>query len=159
MHSSSSGVFSNCRVATSVLFKPGFQSQMAVLLGSHYMSEIFPFLPPICQFYLLFSHSVISDALLQSSWLLCPWDFPGKNTRVGCHFLLQGIFPTQGLNQDRLCQQVDSLPLGHLGSPLAILCMAEFAPHHVFSQDFQVIPGQEPKAESSHSPVDLNEYW
>ena len=30
--------------------------------------------------------------------LLCPWDFPGKNTRVGYHFLLQGIFPTQGLN-------------------------------------------------------------
>ena len=30
--------------------------------------------------------------------LLCPWDFPGKNIRVGCHFLLQGIFPTQGLN-------------------------------------------------------------
>ena len=28
----------------------------------------------------------------------CPWDFPGKNTGVGCHFLLQGIFPTQGLN-------------------------------------------------------------
>ena len=30
--------------------------------------------------------------------LLCPWDSPGKNTRVGCHALLQGIFPTQGLN-------------------------------------------------------------
>ena len=29
---------------------------------------------------------------------LCPWDFPGKNTGVGCHFLLQGIFPTQKLN-------------------------------------------------------------
>ena len=27
---------------------------------------------------------------------LCPWDSPGKNTGVGCHFLLQGIFPTQG---------------------------------------------------------------
>ena len=26
------------------------------------------------------------------------WDFPGKNTGVGCHFLLQGSFPTQGLN-------------------------------------------------------------
>ena len=25
--------------------------------------------------------------------LLCPWDFPGRNTGVGCHFLLQGIFP------------------------------------------------------------------
>ena len=28
--------------------------------------------------------------------LLCPWDFPGKNTGVGCHFLLQEIFLTQG---------------------------------------------------------------
>ena len=27
-----------------------------------------------------------------------PWDFPGKNTGVGCHFLLQGIFPTPGSN-------------------------------------------------------------
>ena len=35
--------------------------------------------------------------------LLCPWDFPGKNTGVGCHFLLQGIFPTQGLNLSLLC--------------------------------------------------------
>ena len=30
--------------------------------------------------------------------LLHPWDFPGKNTGAGCHFLLQGIFLTQGLN-------------------------------------------------------------
>ena len=30
--------------------------------------------------------------------LLRPWDIPGKSTGVGCHFLLQGIFPTQGLN-------------------------------------------------------------
>ena len=29
---------------------------------------------------------------------LNPWDFPGKNTGVGCHFLLQEIFPIQGLN-------------------------------------------------------------
>jgi len=29
---------------------------------------------------------------------LCPWNFPGKNTAVGCHVLLQGIFPTQELN-------------------------------------------------------------
>ena len=29
---------------------------------------------------------------------LCPWDFSGKNTGVGCHFLLQGIFLVQGLN-------------------------------------------------------------
>ena len=30
--------------------------------------------------------------------LLCPWNSPGKNTGVGCHFLLQGIFPAQGSN-------------------------------------------------------------
>ena len=63
MHSSSSGVFSSCRVAASVLFKPGFQTQVAVLLGSHHPSEISPFLPPMCQFYLLlFSHSVMPDS-------------------------------------------------------------------------------------------------
>ena len=33
-----------------------------------------------------------------ATWLLCPWDSLGKNTRVGCHALLQGIFPIQGLN-------------------------------------------------------------
>ena len=35
---------------------------------------------------------------LQPTRVLCLWDFPGKDTRVGCHFLLQGIFPTQGSN-------------------------------------------------------------
>ena len=30
--------------------------------------------------------------------LLCPWESPGKNTGVGCHFLHQGIFSTQGSN-------------------------------------------------------------
>ena len=34
----------------------------------------------------------------QPSRLLCLWDSPDKNTGVGCDFLLQGIFPTQGLN-------------------------------------------------------------
>ena len=34
----------------------------------------------------------------QKTRLLCPWDFPGKSTVVGCHFLLQEMFPTQGLN-------------------------------------------------------------
>ena len=43
--------------------------------------------------------------------LLCPWDFPGKNTGVGCHLLLQGIFPSQGSNPRLLHWQVDSLPL------------------------------------------------
>ena len=40
---------------------------------------------------------------LQPARLLCPWDSPEKNTRVGCHALFQGIFQTQGLNPRVLC--------------------------------------------------------
>ena len=47
----------------------------------------------------------------------CPWDFPGKNTEVGCHLLLQRIFSTQGLNWPFLHWQAESLPWSHLGSP------------------------------------------
>ena len=46
--------------------------------------------------------SLMSNSLWpQGLWptrLLHPWDSPGKNTGVGCHSLLQGIFPTQGSN-------------------------------------------------------------
>ena len=55
-------------------------------------------------------------SVVPSSWwphgllhtrLLCPWNFPGKNTGVGCHFLLQGIFPTQRSNPGLLhCRQI-----------------------------------------------------
>ena len=45
--------------------------------------------------------------------LLCPWDSPGKNTGVGCHCLLQGIFPNQGSNPRLLHWQVGSLSLSH----------------------------------------------
>ena len=34
--------------------------------------------------------------------IFCLWDFPGKNTGVGCHFLLQGIFLTQELDSGLL---------------------------------------------------------
>ena len=69
--------------------------------------------------------SVVSDSLpfpsLQPAKLLCPLDFSGKNIGVGCRFLLQDIFPTQGSNPSLLCLlhwQADSLPLNHLGSPV-----------------------------------------
>ena len=67
--------------------------------------------PPIC-------HEVIG--------LLCPWDSPGKNTGVDCHFLLQGILPTQGSNLHlwhRLRWQVSSLLLCHLGNQTKCLYM------------------------------------
>ena len=40
---------------------------------------------------------------LQPTKLLYPWDFPGKNTEVGCRFLLQVIFPAHGSNLCLLC--------------------------------------------------------
>ena len=48
------------------------------------------------------------------------YGIPGKNTGVGCHFLLQSIFPTQGIEPTSPASptwQADSLPLGHLESP------------------------------------------
>ena len=49
----------------------------------------------------------------QPTRILCPLDFRGKNTGVGCHFLLQGLFLTRGLNSSLLNWQADSLPLSH----------------------------------------------
>ena len=58
---------------------------------------------------------------LQPTRLLHPWDFPGKNTVMGCHFFLQGIFPTQGLNSGLLhCRQI-LYCLSHWRSPLEAL--------------------------------------
>ena len=50
---------------------------------------------------------------------LCLWYSSGKNTGVGCHFLLQGFFPSQGSNLHVLHWQVASLALSHLGSLLS----------------------------------------
>ena len=55
----------------------------------------------------MLSHSVMSDSLqphgLQLVSFLSPWNSPSQSTGVGCHILLQGIFPTQGLNPCLLC--------------------------------------------------------
>ena len=73
------------------------------------------------------SHSVMISSFqphgLQPARLLCPWDSPGKSTRVGCHFLLQGIFQTQGLNLGLLhCGQI-LYHLSHQESPSNIICI------------------------------------
>ena len=68
--------------------------------------------------------SVLSNSLqphgLQLAMLLCLWDSLGKNTGVGCHALLQGIFQTQGLSPHLLrllSWQMGSLPLAPPGRP------------------------------------------
>ena len=67
--------------------------------------------------------------LFASPWtkparLLCPGEFLGKNTRIQCRAMLQGICPTQGSNPHllRLLHwQTDSLPLSHLGNLIKAL--------------------------------------
>ena len=61
---------------------------------------------------------------LKIHWFDFP-DFPGKNTGVGCQFLLQLIFPTQGLKLHLLHWQADFfffLLLSHRGSPVHLWC-------------------------------------
>ena len=78
--------------------------------------------------------SVVSDSLrphgLYPTRPLCPWDFLGENNGVGCHFLLQGIFLTQGPNPSLLYWQVDSLPLSHLGGPWGTSSGSSHRPYH-----------------------------
>ena len=62
---------------------------------------------PINCFLVTKSCLTLPSCRLQPTRLLCPWDFSGKNTEVICHFLLQWIFLTQGLNLGFLhCRQI-----------------------------------------------------
>ena len=75
------------------------------------------------------ARTLVVLSLSKTLKILFPWapkslqmvtEVATKNTGVGCYFLLQGIFLTQGSNPHLLCLlhcQVDSLPLSHLGNP------------------------------------------
>ena len=71
------------------------------------------------------SYLTLQHRRLQPNRLLCPWDFPGKNTRVGCHFLLQEIFPTQRMNPGLLHCRQTLYHLNHQGSPVDIQVQVE----------------------------------
>ena len=46
----------------------------------------------------MLTHLTLCDPRTVACQPACPWNSPGKNTGVGCHLLLQGIFRTQGSN-------------------------------------------------------------
>ena len=85
------------------------------------------------------SCSIVSDSLqphgLHPARLPCPWDSPGKNTGVGCHALLQGIFPSQGSNSFScfLHWQVGSLPVAPSGKPIMKVVQLEIEEQTVLS--------------------------
>ena len=83
-----------------LLTSSGWRTKM--LLNILQYKEQLPTTENVCVCMCVRAHSVLSHSSqphgLQPIRLLYPWNFPCKNIGVGCHFLLQGIFPTQGLN-------------------------------------------------------------
>ena len=75
----------------------------------------------VCVCVCVLSHSPMSKSFqpcgLHPARLLCPWDIPGKDTGLGCHFFLQGMFQTQRLNLCPLHRQMNFLPLSYLEIP------------------------------------------
>ena len=79
---------------------------------------------------------VVAVQLIRHVQLFCKSDFhhqaplsmgfPRQESRVGCCFLLQGIFPTQGSNPHHQHWQADSLPLSHQGSPVCTYSSMQF---------------------------------
>ena len=78
------------------------------------------------------SHSVMSDSLW-SDGLYSPWYSTGQNIGVGSLSLLQGIFPTQGLNPGLLhCRQI-LYQLSHKWSPLIAILLFITIPYYPFN--------------------------
>ena len=59
------------------------------------------------------------------------WDCPSKNTGVGCHFLLQGLFPTQGSNRGLLCCRRIFYRLSITTVSLVYIC------HHIIANNWK----------------------
>ena len=91
------------------------------------------------------SCSVISDSLqphgLQPPRLLCPWDSPGNSPGVDCHFLLQGIFPTQGLNPGLPHCRQTLYCLSHQRSPLCLVGLTQSSEGWIWYVKWVLCPG------------------
>ena len=86
------------------IFKCTFWAFVCLLFGIYIFRLFFHFLIGLLFLsfywvYEIFIYWILTPCccLVTKSWLLFSWGFPGKNIWVGCHFLLQGIFLTQGL--------------------------------------------------------------
>ena len=77
--------------------------------------------------------------LFVTPWTVSPWNAPGQNTGVGSLSILQGIFPTQGLNPDLLhCRQI-LYQLSHKGSPGVLEWVAYPFSSRSFRQNWTVV--------------------
>ena len=104
----------------------------------------------------------MSDSLrpygLQPCRLLCPGNSPGKNTGVGSHSLLQGIFLTQGSNLNLLpCRQI-LYHLSHQGSPTRERAIVVFFPFLLSAQKIKDTRNECVHAQSCSTLCDPMDY-
>ena len=107
---------SNCRYS--------FRTEVCLLVEIHFWKQIFIFplfsirfkLFPWFPWKFIFSFWFFVTPWTVACQALCPYDSPGKNTEVDCHYLLQGIFPTQGSNPGLLHYRQILYRLSHLSS-------------------------------------------
>ena len=94
----------------------------------------------------------MSDSLqtpgLQHTRLLCPWNSPSKITGVGCCFLLQGIFLTQGIKPRSSALQADTLP----SEPLVFILL-------ICSSSFREGNGTPLQYSCLENPMDGGAWW
>ena len=95
-------------------------------VGCHFLfqitivKDVYQFLQSLVKLKSLSCAWLFSTPGTVTTRLLCPWNFPGKSTGVGCHFLLQEIFLTQGSNLVLPHCRWMLYHLSHQGSPQSI---------------------------------------
>ena len=110
------------------------------------------------------------DRLFATPWtvayrLLSPWNFSGKSTGVGCHFLLQGIFPTQGSNPGLPQYRQTLYRLSHQGivsnslRPHGLQARPGFSVLHYLPGVCSVSCPVKPVIPSNHSFIHSKVFW
>ena len=130
-------------VRASVVAAHGFSCSVAYVIFSDQGSNLCPLHWQVDSFLCMYLFVCVHAKLLQSCptlrsyglqppRLLCPWDFPGKNTGLGCHAFLREILPTQGSNPCLLRlwhQQMGLLPLVPPGKAVCAYKQQKFISH------------------------------
>ena len=102
--------------STTHTFSPGMYLCLASLLNKLFLcvlSDLCVLVAELCP--------TLRPHGLYPTRVICPWTCPGKNTGVGCHTLLQGIFPTQESILSLLHFRQIVYPLSHQGSAVSLI--------------------------------------
>ena len=86
-------------------------------------------------------------------------DSPGKNTRVGCHDFLQGIFPTQGSNPGHLYYRRIFYPLRHQGSPNTRILRWTLSDAVSFGTNIQILSLTYTQHTHTHTHIHVNHMY